>query len=46
MKKICSSAVDEAIKNSQVLLNIQLEKDKCKALIDSLTPRELEILNL
>jgi FixJ family two-component response regulator len=37
-------AVDEAIKNSQVLLNLQMEIDECKALIDSLTPRELEIL--
>jgi FixJ family two-component response regulator len=38
------SAVEEAIKNSHVLLNIQLEKDKCKALIDTLTPTELKIL--
>jgi FixJ family two-component response regulator len=38
------NAVDEAIKNSQVQLNLQLEEDECKALIDSLTPRELEIL--
>lgn len=37
-------AVEEAILNSQVLLNLQMEKDKYKALIDSLTPRELEIL--
>jgi FixJ family two-component response regulator len=37
-------AVDEAIKNSQVLLNLQMKIDECKALIDSLTPRELEIL--
>jgi FixJ family two-component response regulator len=37
-------AVDEAIKNSNVLLNKQMKKDECKALIDSLTPRELEIL--
>ena len=26
------NAIDEAIKNSQVLLNLQMEKDKCKAL--------------
>jgi FixJ family two-component response regulator len=43
-EKILLKAVDEAIKNSNVLLNIQLEKDECKSLIDSLTPRELEIL--
>ena len=38
------SAVDEALKKSHELLNLQREKDECKALIDSLTPRELEIL--
>jgi FixJ family two-component response regulator len=43
-EKILLRAVDEAVKNSQVLLNFQMEEDKCKALIDSLTPRELEIL--
>ena len=37
-------AVEEAIKRSTVLFNNQIEKDKCKGLIDSLTPRELEIL--
>ena len=37
-------AVDEAIKTSQVLVNIQTEKDKCIELIDSLTTREREIL--
>jgi FixJ family two-component response regulator len=42
--EILLRSVDEAIKNSHVLLNIQMEKDKCKALITSLTPRELEIL--
>jgi FixJ family two-component response regulator len=42
--KILLRAVDEAIKNSHFLLNIQMEKDYCQALIDSLTPRELEIL--
>ena len=42
--KLLLNAVDEAIKNSHGLLNIQLEKDNCKVLIDSLTPRELEIL--
>jgi FixJ family two-component response regulator len=42
--KILLRSVDEAIKNSHVLLTIQMEKDECKALIDSLTPRELEIL--
>jgi FixJ family two-component response regulator len=42
--KILLKSVEEAIKNSHVLFNIQMEKDKCKALIDSLTPRELEIL--
>jgi FixJ family two-component response regulator len=42
--KVLLRAVDEAIKNSKVLLNLQMEMDDCKALIDSLTPRELEIL--
>lgn len=42
--KILLKAVEEAIINSQYLLNIHLEKNKCKALIASLTPRELEIL--
>jgi FixJ family two-component response regulator len=37
-------AVDEAIKTSQVLVNIQMEKDLCKTLINNLTTRELEIL--
>ena len=37
-------AVDEAVKNSRVLLNLQMETDRCKALMESLTPRELEIL--
>ena len=37
-------AVEEAIKRSTVLFNNQIEKDKCKGLMDSLTPRELEIL--
>jgi len=37
-------AVDEALKTSQVLVNIQLEKDRCMELIDSLTTREREIL--
>jgi FixJ family two-component response regulator len=37
-------AVDEAIKTSQVLVKIQMEKDRCMALIDSLTTREREIL--
>jgi FixJ family two-component response regulator len=39
-------AVDEAIKYSQILHNLQMEKNECKTLIDSLTPRELEILKL
>jgi len=38
-------AVDEAIKTSQILVNVQLEKDKCSALIDTLTTREREILS-
>jgi FixJ family two-component response regulator len=38
------NAIDEAIKNSQVLFNIQMEKNKCKSLVASLTPREAEIL--
>jgi FixJ family two-component response regulator len=42
--KLLLTAVDEAIKNSHDLLDIQKEKDECKALIDSLTPRELQIL--
>jgi FixJ family two-component response regulator len=42
--EILLRSVDEAIRYSQVLLNIQIEKDECKALIDTLTPRELEIL--
>jgi FixJ family two-component response regulator len=42
--KILLKSIDEAIKNSQVLLNLQMEKDECEALIASLTPRELEIL--
>ena len=37
-------AVDEAIKISQYLVNMKIEKDKFNALIGSLTPRELEIL--
>jgi FixJ family two-component response regulator len=37
-------AVEEAIKTSIVLFNNQIEKEKCKILIDSLSPRELEIL--
>jgi two-component system, LuxR family, response regulator FixJ len=37
-------AVNEAIINSQALLIMQMEKDRCKTLIDSLTSRELEIL--
>jgi FixJ family two-component response regulator len=44
--KIMLKSVDEAVINSNVLLNIQMEKDECKALMDSLTPRELEILRL
>jgi FixJ family two-component response regulator len=40
------TAVDEAIKKSHSLLRQQREKDECKALIDYLTPRELEILKL
>jgi FixJ family two-component response regulator len=42
--KLLLTAVDEAIKNSQGQFKIQMEIDECKALIDSLTPRELEIL--
>lgn len=42
--EILLRAVDEAVKNSEVLLKIQMEKDRCRAIIDSLTPRELEIL--
>jgi FixJ family two-component response regulator len=42
--KILLRSVDEAIKKSHVLLHIQIEKDKCKTLIASLTSRELEIL--
>jgi FixJ family two-component response regulator len=42
--EILLKAVEEAVNNSQTLLNLQLEKDECKALIDTLTPRELEIL--
>jgi FixJ family two-component response regulator len=37
-------AIDEALKTSQVLVNKQIEKDRCTELIDSLTSRELEIL--
>jgi FixJ family two-component response regulator len=37
-------AVEEAIKRSIILFNNQIETDKCKGLIDSLTPRELEVL--
>ena len=36
-------AVDEAINQSLVLLNIQQERDSIKSKIDSLTPREFEI---
>jgi FixJ family two-component response regulator len=42
--KILLRSIDEAVRNSQFLFNKQIEKDGCKALIDSLTPRELEIL--
>lgn len=42
--EILLRSVDEGIKYSQVLLNMQIEKDECKARMDSLTPRELEIL--
>lgn len=42
--EILLRAVDEAVKNSEDLLKIQMEKDRCRAIIDSLTPRELEIL--
>jgi two-component system, LuxR family, response regulator FixJ len=42
--EILLRAVDEAVNNSKVLFKIQLEKDHCKALMDSLSPRELEIL--
>lgn len=38
------SVVDEAIKTSKILVNIQKERDRCKALIDTLTAREMEIL--
>jgi FixJ family two-component response regulator len=38
-------AVDEAIKTSRDLVNMQMEKGKYKSLVDSLTPRELEILS-
>jgi FixJ family two-component response regulator len=42
--EILLRAVDEAVKNSEVLLKIQSEIDHCRTLIDSLSPRELEIL--
>jgi len=42
--EILLRAVDEAVKKSVVLINIQLEIDNCRTLIDSLSPRELEIL--
>jgi FixJ family two-component response regulator len=44
--KILLKSVEEAVKNSSVLLNIKTEKDECQVLIDSLTPRELDILKL
>jgi FixJ family two-component response regulator len=40
------TAIDEAVQGSRGLLDVQMEHDRCKALIDSLTPRELEILRL
>jgi FixJ family two-component response regulator len=43
-ENILLKAVDEAIKGSNVLLHQQMEINTSKALIDSLTPRELEIL--
>ena len=42
--EILLSAVDEAVKNSEALLKMQMEKDRCRTIIGSLTPRELEIL--
>jgi FixJ family two-component response regulator len=42
--QILLRSVDEAVRSSQYLFNKQIENDCCKALIDSLTPRELEIL--
>jgi FixJ family two-component response regulator len=42
--KILLRSVEEAINYSHDLLNLQKEKEKSKALMDSLTPRELEIL--
>jgi FixJ family two-component response regulator len=43
-EKILLKAVEEAIENSGVLIKTQMEKDQCRTLINSLTPRELEIL--
>jgi FixJ family two-component response regulator len=42
--KLLLTAVDEAVGKSRALLDLQKEKDWCKALLDSLTPREFEIL--
>jgi FixJ family two-component response regulator len=42
--KILLRSVEEAFNYSHDLLNLQKEKEKSKALMDSLTPRELEIL--
>jgi FixJ family two-component response regulator len=39
-------SVEEALKNSKDLHKIQIEKDRCRALMDSLSPRELEIFRL
>jgi FixJ family two-component response regulator len=44
--KILLRSVDEAIKYSQTLLKSQMGKDKCMALVNSLSARELEILKL
>ncbi len=44
MIKICSKQLKKPLKEVHVLFNNQFEKDRCKGLMDSLTPRELEIL--
>jgi FixJ family two-component response regulator len=44
--KILLRSVEEALNSSKDLHKIQIEKDKCRALIDLLSPRELEIFRL
>jgi FixJ family two-component response regulator len=44
--QILLRSVEEAVRNSMALLKVQMEIDQCKRLVNSLTPRELEILRL